>query len=60
MIKKIDPDLFTRLMKLSSSQRTDLLEFLGQTSLSSDEVLRLSFGGLAQADSSPTRPTGKS
>lgn len=42
MDKRIDPDLFARLMKLSSGPRTDLLEYLGQTSLTPEEVLRLS------------------
>ena len=42
MDKRIDPDLFARLMKLSPDARTDLLEFIGQTPLSSDEIRRLS------------------
>ena len=31
MTKRIDPDLFARLMKMSSETRRDLLEFLGQS-----------------------------
>lgn len=42
MDKRINPDLFARLMKLSSSTRTDLLEYIGQTPLDSAEILRLS------------------
>ncbi|WP_166486043.1 hypothetical protein [Jannaschia sp. CCS1] len=42
MEKRIDPDLFARLMKLSSDTRTDLLEYLGQTPLAADEIMRLS------------------
>lgn len=42
MEKRIDPDLFARLMKLSSDTRTDLLEYLGQTPLASEEIVRLS------------------
>lgn len=44
MDKRIDPDLFARLMKLSSDARIDLLEFIGQTPLTQDEILRLSEG----------------
>lgn len=42
MDKRIEPDLFARLMMLSSGTRTDLLEYLGQTPLAPEEVLRLS------------------
>jgi hypothetical protein len=42
MTKRIDPDLFARLMKLPSETRTDLLEYLGQTPVSAAEALRLS------------------
>ena len=52
MDKRIDPDLFARLMKLSSDTRTDLLEYLGQTPLAPEEVLRLSEGTPAN---SPTK-----
>lgn len=50
MTKRIDPDLFARLMKLSSSQRTDLLEFLGQTPLAPEEALRLTRGETANVN----------
>lgn len=42
MTKKIDPDLFARLMKLSSGTRTDLLEYLGQTPVSDRYLTHLS------------------
>ena len=42
MTKKIDPDLFARLMKLSSQTRTDLLEYIGQTPVAASELARLS------------------
>jgi len=31
MTSKIEPDLFARLMKLSSGARNDLFEYIGQT-----------------------------
>ncbi len=39
MTKGIDPDLFARLMKLSSETRRDLLEFLGQSPVDADFVV---------------------
>jgi hypothetical protein len=40
MTKEIDPDLFARLMRLSSDTRKDLLQYLGQSSMGSDDVAR--------------------
>lgn len=34
MEKRIDLDLFVRLMRLSSGARADLLEFIGETDIS--------------------------
>ncbi|GAB5449520.1 hypothetical protein [Gymnodinialimonas sp.] len=52
MDKRIEPDLFARLMRLSPDTRTDLLEFIGQTPLAADEILRLSEAAPANT---PTR-----
>lgn len=41
MTKKIDPDLFARLMKLSSGTRTDIFEYLGQTPVSAEDMAHL-------------------
>jgi hypothetical protein len=40
MTKRIDPGLFARLMKMSSETRRDILEFLGQTPVDADDVVR--------------------
>jgi hypothetical protein len=53
MDKRIDPDLFARLMKLPSRTRNDFLEYFGQTSVASDDVARL----IATAANEPMRPT---
>jgi hypothetical protein len=37
--KKIDPDLFARLMRLSPPARKDLLEYLGQGPVSAKALL---------------------
>jgi len=42
MTKRIDPDLFARLMKLSSATRNDLLEYIGQTPVSARQLAVLS------------------
>lgn len=39
MIKRIEPGLFARLMKMSSEPRRDLLEFLGQTPVDADDIV---------------------
>ncbi|HID67087.1 MAG TPA: hypothetical protein EYP31_02210 [Roseibacterium sp.] len=59
MDKRIDPDLFARLMKLSSSTRTDLLEYLGQTRLAPEEAMRLSMGDTANVNDVYVRKTGE-
>ncbi|MBO6604140.1 MULTISPECIES: hypothetical protein [Paracoccaceae] len=41
MSKKIDPDLFARLMGLPQPARNDLLEFLGETPVAEAELERL-------------------
>lgn len=41
MNKRIEPDLFARLMKLPSRTRQDILEYFGQTPVASDDALRL-------------------
>jgi hypothetical protein len=40
MSKGIDHDLFARLMRLSARERSDILEFLGQSAVSADHLLR--------------------
>jgi hypothetical protein len=40
MTKWIDHDLFARLMRLSARERSDILEFLGQSAVSADHLLR--------------------
>ncbi|QXT39631.1 hypothetical protein [Gymnodinialimonas ceratoperidinii] len=42
MTKEIDPDLFARLMRLSSDTRKDLLEYLGQSAMAPIEAARVS------------------
>lgn len=59
MIKRIDPDLFARLMTLPSCQRTDLLEYFGQTPLAPAEVLRLSVAGAANVNDTYGAVAGK-
>lgn len=54
MDKRIDPDLFARLMELSSGSRADLLEYLGQTSLPPDEIRRLADLVAARRASGPS------
>jgi hypothetical protein len=39
MDEKVDPSLFTRLMRLSPTTRKDLLEYLGQGPVSSRAML---------------------
>ncbi|MCU4654076.1 hypothetical protein N8I71_14615 [Roseibacterium sp. SDUM158016] len=45
MTKRIDGDLFARLMRLSARERKDILEFLGQSPVSADDMLRRISGG---------------
>lgn len=59
MTKRIDPDLFAQLMKLSSGARTDLLEFLGQTPLAPAEAHRLAAGGTANVNHVIANRTGE-
>ncbi|MEJ6390868.1 hypothetical protein [Gymnodinialimonas ulvae] len=45
MIKRIEPGLFARLMKMSSEPRRDLLEFLGETPVETDDIVPRRPGG---------------
>ena len=38
MTKRIERDLFARLMRLSARERTDILEFLGQSPVSAGRL----------------------
>ncbi len=58
MAIRIDPDLFAQLMKLSSGERTDLLEFLGQTPLAPEEARRLAGLTAANINEARTKHTG--
>jgi hypothetical protein len=40
MTKRIERDLFARLMRLSARERSDILEFLGQSPVSADDLVR--------------------
>lgn len=39
MIKRIELDLFARLMRLSPDARNDLLEFIGQSPVRAQDVI---------------------
>ncbi len=41
MDKRIEPDLFARLMKMPSQTRNDLFEYLGQTPVPAEDAARL-------------------
>jgi hypothetical protein len=59
MTRKIDPDLFAQLMRLSATARTDLLEFMGQTPLAPDEARRLAEGHIANTNGEWIKRSGE-
>jgi hypothetical protein len=54
MTKRIDSDLFARLMQLSARERSDILEFLGQSAVSGNDLLAT--GVLRDKDTPRPRP----
>lgn len=39
MVRRIEPDLFARLMRLSATARSDILAYLGEASALAEDVL---------------------